>query len=392
MNFTAMASGALEEMDGSNWREAFVRGELNDNHTSGNELQQQQQRQVTSDLFHAPPTPEISDESERMNAMASTSDEVAQPTALSEQDNEHAMRKASLADARAKKASKSKKRVMNYWTAEEEDALWSALEEVGPKWTLIVKRYGKDGEISEVLKARDTASLSAKASYTKKMLVEKGEEVPAYLEQIVARDHAGLKPSRRHAADAGSDGEYSGPAHRIKRRARHRPQQSSDAAVKHEEQPVTVIDDSDEEDTKDEFANLPSSTPKTKRQGQAAAAAKPSAAETDPTWLKLRIEAASRAKELADLQLLLHRGESRQLSPTLGWLRSLGRVEWREGYSLWMMGDCLFVRGQCFDRNERVAMVRGIVAFRAFSASDSWKAGGCRRTATRAQIRCCLNR
>lgn len=210
MDLNALASEALQQMTGLTWPDAFLRGDLNGTVTNLD----QQHPQLASDLsLSQQPTDELGEE-DTTDAMA---EDHAMNTVVENEEshinNTHSpttdrSRQARLARARArakKAARKGKKRVMNYWSREEEEALWTALSEVGPKWSLIANLHGKNGTASKALKDRDPTSMRAKAIYVKYMLLESGEHVPAYLEQVPVKVSADYSRTRRDIADGGSD-------------------------------------------------------------------------------------------------------------------------------------------------------------------------------------------
>ena len=71
------------------------------------------------------------------------------------------------------------------WTAEEEAALMTGLDQVkGPHWSQILAMYGPGGTINESLKDRNQVQLKDKARNLKLFFLKAGIEVPYYLKYV----------------------------------------------------------------------------------------------------------------------------------------------------------------------------------------------------------------
>lgn len=186
---------------------------------------------------------------------------------------------------------------MKYWTEDEEAALHTALQAVGPKWTSMVSFYGEGGTADESLKGRDCMSLSSKARWIKKRILDDGEDVPAYLEDVNATDQPKRNRSRRQASDEDSEENRDGPAPRRRGRPRRTTQMTSTVAVK-EEATVIISDGEDDEDSKD-WTALPSSTPKTKCKRQQPTETTDKATDHKSQMMEIRLRQARAVREEA---------------------------------------------------------------------------------------------
>lgn len=208
-------------------------------------------------------------------------------------------RKVKAQKARSKKkglkAGKANKRVLKYWTKEEEASLLIALEALGARWSKIVRQYGEGGSVDESLKGRDSMCLLSKACHMKKKMLEMGREIPKCLEGVAVKGQPqGERLARRPRKDSEVD------ERRPARRGRGRPPkstlQSGDhtaaSAVKTEVMEV-FSDDEEEADASEGWQDLPSSTPKTKaKRGRPARNGGQQTQGNDIELTKLRIEAA----------------------------------------------------------------------------------------------------
>lgn len=103
-----MAAGALQELEDPDWRNAFARGELNEN-SDGIDGQHDRDLDLANDPLPDHQLPQPSHVNASMNTTSSTS-ESAEPSMLEptpDNDDVNTARNARLAEARARKAQKS---------------------------------------------------------------------------------------------------------------------------------------------------------------------------------------------------------------------------------------------------------------------------------------------
>lgn len=181
------------------------------------------------------------------------------------------------------------------------EALRTALEDVGPHWSIIISRYGNEGTVNQSLKARDAMGCFNKATYMKKRLLETGKKVPQYLQDVKVGTWSNAKGSGRDSRNQHSDEDEEGRPRRTKRRTRRKTKEGPEPKVKvKEEEAMVISDDSDDEGKRTNWNELPSSTPKSRRKHGASSQTMASEPADDPELEELRMIMMTRRREEAE--------------------------------------------------------------------------------------------